>query len=133
MLNWKRMALAAGLMAGVCLMGQEESELDKLMKQVGEAAGRIRKSTSLEETSKDAQAIHDLLKQSEAFWVRNSKPDAIKWSQEGQTGAKELAAAAGSGNKESTTAASKTMGAACQSCHKVYRERLPDGSYKLKI
>ncbi len=125
----------------VCLLGalfvpavaQEESELDKLMKQVGEASGRIRKSTDLNETAKDAEIISGLLKQSNAFWVTHNKSDAAKWSEEGTAAAKELAVAAASGNKETTAAANKTMGAACQACHKVYRERLPDGSYKLKL
>jgi len=129
----KRILLSASLLAGFTVWGQDETELDKCMKQVGEANGRIRKATSLEDVAKDAETIRGLLKQSEAFWAKNSKSDALKWNQEGQEAAKALATAAASGSKESTDAAAKTMGGSCQACHKVYRERLPDGSYKLKM
>lgn len=127
--------IAASVMAALTMPfpAQDEAELEKLMKQVGDASGRIRKSTDLNETAKDAELISKLLKESSSFWMKHSKDDATKWSTEGSSGAKDLAAAAASGNKEAVAVASKSMGAACQACHKVYRERLPDGTYKLKM
>jgi cytochrome c556 len=131
-----RIIAAAAVLAAFFAMpflAQEESELDKLMKQVGEANGRIRKSTDMSATAKDAGLIVKLLKESESFWVKHNKADAVDWSQQGQKGASDLAAAASSGNADGVAAANKAMGASCQACHKVYRERLPDGSYKLKL
>jgi cytochrome c556 len=111
---------------------QDEAELGKIMKQVGEASGRLRKVTEIKDGAADAALLSKLLKESQSFWVKHSKDDAVKWSEEGSAGAKALSEAATAGDKEAYAAAQKTMGAACQACHKVYRERLPDGTYKLK-
>jgi len=102
--------IAASLVAALTMPfpAQDEAELEKLMKQVSDASGRIGKSTDLSETAKDAELISKLLKESSAFWLKHSKDDATKWSNEGSTGAKELATAAASGNKEAVATASKT-------------------------
>ncbi len=128
-----RIVIAAVLLAAFFAFGQSESELDALMKDVGKANGGVKKGPDNSSKAKDAQVIAKLLKDSEAFWVKNGKTDAVEWSQQGHKGATDLAAAFAADNAEGIAAASKVMGASCQACHKVYRERLPDGSYKLKM
>lgn len=114
-------------------LAQTEEELDALMKDVGKANGRVKKSTDMTATAKDAELMAKLLKDSQAFWTKHGKTDAVDWSKQGVEGANELAKAAAAGNAEGVAAATKVLGASCQGCHKVYRERLPDGSYKLKM
>lgn len=66
------------------------------------------------------------------FWRQQKVEKAVAISETGKTTAMELANALHSGNAEKAAALVKTLGATCHSCHVAYREKLPDGRYRIK-
>jgi cytochrome c556 len=58
--------------------------------------------------------------------------DGIKFAQTANKASMNLAAAANAGEWDKASDELKTIGAQCQGCHAAHREKLPDGSYKMK-
>jgi cytochrome c556 len=66
------------------------------------------------------------------FWRQHDAPDAVKISEEGKAAAAMLASAAYAGDDEKAAEALKTLGGTCKSCHDNFRERTPEGKYRIK-
>jgi len=56
----------------------------------------------------------------------------LKSSRDGRAAARELAATAQAGNAAGAKQAFTALGGTCKSCHDVHREKLPDGTYRIK-
>jgi cytochrome c556 len=113
----------------------DDELLTKIMKQVGPANGSLR--TDIEKmdaklAKEHAAVLKQAFTQTEAFWKSKGKTDAIGWSAEARKHAEGIELAATSGNWDGVKAAAGTLGQQCGACHGVYRERLEDGSYRLK-
>jgi cytochrome c556 len=113
----------------------DDELLTKIMKQVGPANTALR--TDIEKmdvklTKEHAAVLKQAFTQTEAFWKSKAKTDAIQWAAEARKHAEALDVAATSGNWEGVKASAGTLGQQCGACHGVYRERLEDGSYRLK-
>ena len=131
-------ALAAlGIAAVVTGIGlaQNDSEFQELMKST---AGAVKQLNS-EVTAKNGQAasgkakeVEANFKKMEAFWSDREKDDAVEWAQDAQASAADIAESASGGDFEAAAASLKELGATCGSCHKVHREKLPDGGFKIK-
>jgi hypothetical protein len=112
-----------------------EEAFDKVMKSIGAANRAMR--TALE--GSDAKAAQDNaaqlqqgLKQSAEFWKSRRVPEAIGWSQDGQKLAESIARAAAAVRWEDVKASMTTLGQVCQTCHTAHRERLDDGTFRIK-
>ncbi len=130
-------ALLLAVFASFGLMAQsnEEQEFEQWMKTAGATMGSIRKNIEgklAEETAKDAARLADVFKKSEQFWTGRKKDDAVEWSKKSVAAAHEIEAAAKASDFEKAGAGVRGMFANCAACHNVYRERLPDGSYRFK-
>ncbi len=119
--------LLAGMLVIVPAFSQSEEDLDKAMKAVGKTMGDLRKANE----ANDAEALKAggkvLVEQftlSSKFWAKHKMDDAIAMNDKTLAAAKALAA--GTGDFAS-------VGATCKGCHDQYREKLADGSYKLKM
>lgn len=127
--------VAAGAVLSTMLMALDEKELTKKMKAAGEHMGPIRKSAqaqSMPDVATHAKAMVQALEGTETFWKDRNLPQAVKWSEDGVVAAKALAKAAEENNADGVRAAMSKLGASCKSCHDVHREKLPDGTYKIK-
>ena len=83
-------------------------------------------------SSKDAQALADLFKATDYVWAKAKFVDAATTSKEVQDAAKQILAAVKANKFEDTTVAYATVVKSCSSCHAAHREKLPDGTFKMK-
>lgn len=131
-------ALAAFMLPGMDAAGKpdvDEKEYAASMKTLGATMGHLRKSIeakTADDVVTDASKVEAVFLLSEKFWKERKVDDATKWSQDGLAAAKELSAAAKANDMDKAAAATKAVGATCMACHTAHREKLPDGTYKIK-
>jgi cytochrome c556 len=113
----------------------EEEAFQKIMKQVGPANTALRGAID----KMDAGAVKDqtailakAFTQTEAFWKTRGKQDAIGFAAEAKKHTDAIGAAAAAGKWDEAKAAAGPLGQQCQSCHTAHRERLDDGSFRIK-
>ena len=104
------------------------------MKDADKASSALRKldiktGGNAVESAEDLGGIYEEMI---GFWRQREASRAVKWSAEGKAAAVELASAANAGDAERAEAAWKRLGTTCKSCHDMFREKLPDGRYKIK-
>jgi cytochrome c556 len=112
-------------------------ELDKVMKKVGPAMQAIQKavkSGAYGDVKPQLAVVKQAMQDSREFWVQHKKEDALKFNADTleKIDAVEKAVSGDSVQGDAVMAALKTMGGACQSCHKTYRERDAENNYILK-
>jgi hypothetical protein len=111
-----------------------EEALGKTMKQVGPAFNALRTADASRATdaATSATTLTKAFSEIEAFWKANNRADAVQWTQKAQAEAAALDAAVKAGRWDEVKAAAGRLQPICQNCHNVYRERLEDGTYRLK-
>lgn len=116
-------------------MTPAEEAFDKVMKQVG-AANRALRAALDGSDAKAAQENAGLLqqgfKQSAEFWKGRRVADAVGWSQDAGRIAESIDRAAAAGQWDDVKTTVGTLGQVCQTCHNTHRERLDDGSFRIK-
>ena len=137
-----RLYVAGGLvvLAGSILVAQKVTtpeQLDKAMKKVQpamQAAQKALKSQQYADIKDQLATIRQVMVDSREFWVIHKKEDALKANQDVMTklDAVDKLLSATPVDGQAVVAGMKEMGAACLSCHKVYRERDQDNNYILK-
>jgi cytochrome c556 len=128
---------AAGLILLVpfCLLVAEEfAEFKNGMKATDTANGALRKLDKKvgPEAAAAAERIAAVYEEMIPFWRGRNSPEAVRWAEEGKAHALLLASAASSGDEAKAAAAFSSLGGTCKSCHSKHRERLEDGSYRIK-
>ena len=130
--------LACASFSGRSLQAAEpldEKALQKLMKEVGDTSKRFRKTQddkNSAQMAKDATPLAEIYKETVGFWKGRKIDDAMKWSQESETVAKATAAAAREENWDKVKTSLQGLMKNCKSCHDAHREKLADGSYRIK-
>ncbi len=113
----------------------EEQEYQKWMRTVNATMGSLRtniKDQSADAAAKDAAVLVDIFKKSEKFWAGRKKDNAVEWSKQAAAAASEVEAAAKAKEFAKAGAAAGKLYPFCASCHGVYREKLPDGTYRFR-
>jgi cytochrome c556 len=129
----KRILTLALIVAAGTLVAQSDKDYETWMKTVGGNMGPMRKAIDAKAGSEAAEAAKKIETQFghiEKFWAQRSASDAVKWSQDAQAAARDIASAATSGSD--ANAAFGRLGATCKGCHAVHREKAPDGSWRIK-
>ncbi|HEY7284380.1 MAG TPA: hypothetical protein VH497_02975 [Vicinamibacterales bacterium] len=113
----------------------EEEAFRKIMLQVGPANTALR--TAIDKM--DAAAVKDqaailsrAFTQTEAFWKTKGKTDAMGFAAEGKKHADAITTAVAAGKWDDVKASATPLGQQCGACHGAYRERLDDGSFRIK-
>jgi cytochrome c556 len=117
-------------------MTADDQVLTRIMKQVGPANTALRSDIEKMDvtlTKEHATALKQAFTQMESFWKSKGKPNAVQWAQEARKAAEGVDAAAATSNWEGVKSSAATLGQQCGACHTVYRERLEDGSYRVKL
>ena len=113
--------------AGALALADETTDAyAKLMKPAAAANGALQKSlqADLAAAAGHAADVKAKFQEIEQFWAKRGTADAQTFSKNIQAAADKVAAAAKAGQKEEALAAAKEIGANCQGCHKVHRERV---------
>ena len=113
----------------------EEQALSALMKKVSPAATALRTSVS----GSNAAAAHDravelkgLFADVQAFFKKRGTADAEGWAGEALKLADAVDTAAAASKWPEATTAATSLNQLCTTCHSAHRERLEDGTYRIK-
>lgn len=112
-----------------------ENAFDNTMKKIGPAFTALRQGVDgANAAAVTAQAL--IVKQgfaeAEAFWKARGKAEPATWSQDAARLADAIDKAAANGRWDEVKTSSTALGRTCQTCHGAYRERLDDGTYRVK-
>ena len=115
-------------------LAQDEANFQKEMKAINEHASVIRKLAARTDAdaAPNAEKLAVLYGNMKTFWQSRNVDDAAKWSEDGRVAALALAAAAKAGDSAKAEESWKALGGTCRSCHTAHREKLADGTYKIK-
>jgi hypothetical protein len=129
-------ALLAFSIAAICAADAiDEKQFQKHMKVVGKASRDFKgnfESKNAAAVEKDAAAVADSYKAMASFFKARKTDDAVKWAGDSATAASATAAAAKAGDWDQVKSHWGAVGKNCKSCHDKYREKLDDGSYRIK-
>jgi hypothetical protein len=106
------------------------------MKRINPAFGAIRQAVNEAagyEGVEHAVTLKQAFADTETFWKKREKPDAMKWAAEARTHAEALEQAIGAGKWDDAKAALSGLQQTCSACHAAYRQRGDDGSYRIRL
>ncbi|OLC82507.1 MAG: hypothetical protein AUH72_06650 [Acidobacteria bacterium 13_1_40CM_4_65_8] len=113
----------------------EEEALSKIMKQVGPANTALRGAldkSDMAVAKENANVLKQAFVQTEAFWKPKGKPEATKFAEEARKLSEQISAAIATGNWDEAKTHAGTLGQQCAGCHGAFRERMDDGTYRIK-
>jgi hypothetical protein len=113
----------------------EEIAFDQVMKRINPAFGAIRQAVNEAagyEGVEHAVTLKQAFAETETFWKKREKPDAMKWAAEARTHAESLEQAISGGQWDEAKAALTGLQQTCSACHGAYRQRGDDGSYRIR-
>ncbi len=113
----------------------DEKAFQKHMKAVGKANKDFKgnfESKNAAAVEKDGAAVAESYKAMAGFFKARKNDDAVKWSDDSATAAAATATAAKAGDWDKVKSEWSAVGKNCKACHDKYREKLDDGSYKIK-
>jgi len=113
----------------------EEEAFDKVMKATGPAFTTLRQTlTDTDADSLKAQTVtlRRTFSDTQAFWKGKGRTDAIGWATDARGHVEAIERSALKGDWDAARASASSLGQMCQNCHGAYRERLDDGTYRLK-
>jgi cytochrome c556 len=125
----------AALLLGMTVAQAEAPHLQAFMKTVAAANGALGKSVmekNSTETSANAQKMADAFVKVQAHFEEDHLTDGVNLAKRAHKASMDLIAAANAGEWDKASDELKALGGTCQACHSQYREKLPDGSYKMK-
>jgi len=117
-------------------MTPEEIALSNVMKQVQPASGELRKGAEASDkaiVTTQAQTLGKLFVETrKVFETQKDMNDAVGWATEATTLMAAVEKAAAAGQWADVTASATKLTGLCQQCHAARRERLEDGTYRIK-
>lgn len=116
-------------------MTADDLTLQKIMTKLPAAQGAVRKALDgkdLASTKEQATLLKDSFTQIEAFFKSKNNEEATKWATEGKNHADAILLNIGLNNVEAAKTSITPLGGTCASCHGKYRERMDDGTFRIK-
>ena len=113
----------------------DEKQFQKLMKEVGKAAKGMKDNLQAKNAAvvaKDSARVAEIYNQMTGFWKARKADDAVRWSRASAFAATATAAAVKTGDWEKVKLDWDGVGKNCKACHDKHRDKLDDGSYKIK-
>ena len=129
------LALAAFVLPSRAADAMDEKQFQKLMKEVGGISKKFRDNAQAKNSAaveKDAARTAEIYKQMAGFWKARKTDDAARMSEDSASAATATAAAAKAGEWDKVKTHWGAVGKSCKDCHEKHREKLEDGSYKIK-
>jgi len=117
-------------------MTAEELAFQAVMKQVGPANTALRAAIDKMDAAavkEQATILSKAFTQTETFWKTKGKADATTFATDAKKHSDAINAAVAGGKWEDAKAAAGPLGQQCAGCHGAYRERLDDGSFRIKM
>ena len=126
-------AVALTVGAAITLIAATEQDHVQWMKTIQKASGSLKKGVEAKDAdAKDARTLASSFKTIGAFYSDRNMADAVKVSNDAEAAAGDLEAALTAKDFEKAAVSLKAVMGSCMGCHKVHREKLEDGTYKIK-
>lgn len=112
-----------------------DEDLDKMMKEVGGTVGALRKAIdgqNAELAKSNAEKMAKLFGEVNAFWQSRNVTDASETATTAMKHAKTLEEDIDAKNFGKAAEDMKALQSACATCHGKYRDKGPDGQYRIK-
>lgn len=116
-------------------MTPEEVALSGIMKQFTPLVGELRKGADASDkaiVTTQAQTLGKLFGETRKIFETAKLDDAVAWATEGTAAMAAAEKAAAAGQFADVTAAATKLQGLCQQCHAARRERLEDGTYRIR-
>jgi hypothetical protein len=116
-------------------MSPEEQAYSSVMKRIGPAFTALRQAVSASDAAgarEQARILQKGFDEAIGFWKSHRRQDAEQWAGDAKAQAQSIERAAPKGDWDAVKSAAGSLGQSCQACHTTYRERLDDGSYRIK-
>ena len=116
-------------------MTADDLALQKIMTKLPPAQGAVRKSLDSKDMAgakEQAVVLKDAFTQIETFFKTKNNQEAMKWAGEGKSHADAILVNLGLNNIEAAKTSVTPLGGTCASCHGKYRERMEDGTFRIK-
>jgi hypothetical protein len=112
-----------------------EVSLDAVMKTIGPAFAALR--TAAQESKADvvtenAGKLGPAFTRTETIWDDLGQSPAAEWAREARANSASIEGAAAAGNWDVVKSSAGVLNQLCQNCHSVYRDRLEDGTFRIK-
>jgi hypothetical protein len=116
-------------------MTADDLALQKIMTKLPPAQGAVRKTLDSKDVAgakEQATVLKDAFTQIETFFKARNNAEATKWAAEGKQHADSILVNLNMNNVEAAKTSITPLGGTCASCHGKYRERLEDGTFRIK-
>ena len=117
-------------------MNADELTLQKIMTKLPPAQAALRKGldgSSVDLTKEQATFLKASFTEIEAFWKSKNNEEAMKFAADGKKHADSILMNIATGNFDAAKTSVTPLGATCASCHGKYRERMEDGTFRIKL
>jgi hypothetical protein len=116
-------------------MSADELALQKIMTKLPPAQAALRKALDgkdMKLSTEQATILKTAFAETEAFWKTKGNTEAMNWSADGRKHAEAILMNLGISNIDAAKTSITPLGATCASCHGKYRERMDDGTFRIK-
>lgn len=116
-------------------MSTDDLALQKIMTKLPPAQAALRKALDgkdLKLSTEQATILKTAFAETEAFWKAKGNTEATTWAADGKKHADAILLNLGISNIEGAKTSITPLGATCASCHGKYRERMEDGTFRIK-
>jgi cytochrome c556 len=113
----------------------EEVSLGAAMKTIGPAIAALRtavQDSKADAVSQSAAKLKPAFTQTETIWDDLGQSSAAEWAREALAHSASIERAAASGDWDTVKTSTGALNTLCQNCHGIYRERLEDGTFRIK-
>jgi uncharacterized protein len=115
------------------LVVSSEADYSIAMKEIGTQSAILRRATTSEEDAAGAaQQLEAMFKEIQSFWQKKNNDDAAATAGVALVSAQAVLKAVAAHDMGQAGQAAQKLSATCNTCHTAHRDRLPDGSFKIK-
>ena len=112
-----------------------DADLDKLMKDISSTVGMLRKSVdgqNADMAKEQADKMNHLFEEVDDFWNSRNVRDAADWADDAAEHAEHVEDAIDAKDFAKAAEHLKMLQSTCGTCHGKYRDKGPDGNYRIK-
>lgn len=116
-------------------MSADELALQKIMTKLPPAQAALRKALDgkdMKLSTEQATILKTAFTETEAFWKTKGNTEAMNWSADGRKHAEAILMNLGISNIDAAKTSITPLGGTCAACHGKYRERMDDGTFRMK-
>jgi hypothetical protein len=116
-------------------MSTDELALQKIMVKLPPAQAALRKALDGKDvklSTEQATILKTAFAETEAFWKAKGNTEATTWAADGKKHADAILMNLGISNIEGAKTSITPLGATCASCHGKYRDRMEDGTFRIR-